>query len=68
MHCSPCSQANSGFYLEVVKDGTVLERIDLDAGSQFVVGRIPLCDIMAEHPSLSRYHAVLQHSTDGVYG
>ena len=32
----------------------------------FVFGRFETCDIVAEHPSLSRFHAVIQHSRDGL--
>ena len=26
-----------------------------------VFGRLPVCDVALEHPSISRYHAILQH-------
>ena len=44
---------------KVIKNGTVLEKIVLD--KEYVsFGR--LGDILCEHPSLSRHHAVLQYS------
>ncbi len=30
--------------------------------SFLVMGRLPVCDIELEHPSVSRYHAVVQFS------
>ncbi len=47
------------FYKKVIKNGTVLEKIVLN--KEFVsLGR--LGDILCEHPSLSRFHAILQYS------
>ncbi|XP_013394310.1 kanadaptin [Lingula anatina] len=46
---------------EVLKNGLILDSIDLTKRSFHVVGRLPSCDITLEHPSLSRYHAVMQY-------
>ena len=54
------------YHLEVIKGGTTLEPIDLCTGrSYFVVGRMVDCQIPLQHPSLSRYHAVLQYGRQG---
>src|SRR5437660_165788 len=36
------------------------------AGSRVVIGRAPDCDVCLQHPSVSRYHALLERLPDGV--
>ena len=43
------------YYLEVLKTGTIVDTIQLKDKSFFTVGRLANCDIILEHPSLSRY-------------
>ena len=50
------------YSLEVIKNGSIIEKIDLDSKAFYVIGRLPSCNIPMEHPSMSRYHAVLQYS------
>lgn len=50
------------FAFEVIKNGSVIDNIDLTKKSFYVIGRLPSCDVPMEHPSLSRHHAVLQYS------
>lgn len=50
------------FALEVIKNGAIIDNIDLTPKAFHVIGRLPSCDIPMEHPSLSRHHAVLQYS------
>jgi len=52
---------DKSYYFEVVKNGAVAERVELTAKSYYVFGRLPSCDHSMDHPSLSRYHAVVQH-------
>ena len=42
------------YAVEVIKNGSVLETHPLQDKSFFVVGRLANCDIVLEHPSLSR--------------
>ena len=49
------------YKFEVIKNGTIVTNIDLTKKSFYVFGRLPTCDVPMEHPSLSRYHAVVQH-------
>lgn len=58
-----CADLNSPdcYYLEVIKNGAIVEKIKLD--KEFVVfGRLEGCDVLCEHPTLSRRHAILQYS------
>lgn len=54
------------FYLDTLKDGVLVSRERLDATkdgtprSSVRFGRHPSCDVVVEHPSTSRLHAVIQ--------
>ncbi|KNE69295.1 hypothetical protein AMAG_13675 [Allomyces macrogynus ATCC 38327] len=48
---------------EVLKNGVIVQEIAYPETKPFLtVGRLPTCDVDLEHPSISRYHAVLQSS------
>ena len=49
------------YSLEVLKNGCIISNIDLTSKPFHVFGRLPSCDISLEHPSVSRYHAVIQY-------
>lgn len=53
--------ATAPYSLETLKGGTVLGTRSLKGASCCLFGRLSSCDICLEHPSVSRYHAVLQH-------
>ncbi|KTG05139.1 hypothetical protein cypCar_00007767 [Cyprinus carpio] len=60
------------YSFELLKNGAILDTVPLTQSSYFVVGRLPVCDVSLEHPSISRYHAVVQYrgraGQDGVLG
>ncbi|KAF9167553.1 Kanadaptin [Mortierella sp. AD011] len=56
---------NQQFYFEVIKNGVVVEKINAPEKEFIVIGRLPMCDLEMEHPSLSRYHAVVQFKSNG---
>ncbi|XP_040286581.1 kanadaptin [Bufo bufo] len=49
------------YSLEVIKGGSILSTKSLNGASWTVFGRLPTCHVSLEHPSVSRYHAVLQY-------
>ncbi|KAF5896218.1 kanadaptin-like isoform X2, partial [Clarias magur] len=49
------------YTFELLKNGSILDTVPLSQQSYFVVGRLPVCNISLEHPSISRYHAVVQY-------
>jgi pSer/pThr/pTyr-binding forkhead associated (FHA) protein len=51
--------------LEVVRAGVELEPIALSAKACYLVGRIPVCDIVLENDTVSRQHAVFQSRSNG---
>nr|XP_033792750.1 kanadaptin [Geotrypetes seraphini] len=53
--------ADADYSLETVKGGCVLHRRPLAGTGRLLFGRLPACDVSLEHPSVSRYHAVLQY-------
>ncbi|XP_056623278.1 kanadaptin [Triplophysa dalaica] len=57
------------YSFELLKNGAILDTVPMSQRSYFVVGRLPVCDVSLEHPSISRYHAVLQfRGLAGQYG
>uniref|UniRef100_A0A2K6EPD9 Solute carrier family 4 member 1 adaptor protein n=1 Tax=Propithecus coquereli TaxID=379532 RepID=A0A2K6EPD9_PROCO len=53
------------YSLETLKGGTILGTRSLKGTSYCLFGRLSSCDVCLEHPSVSRYHAVLQHRASG---
>ena len=53
------------YNMEMVKNGCIISNVDLTDKAFYVFGRLPLCDVVLEHPSISRYHAVVQYRPDG---
>ncbi|CAK4140040.1 unnamed protein product [Aphanomyces euteiches] len=55
-----------GLSLEVIKSGSIVDTIQLSTKSFFVAGRMePLCDLVLQHPSVSRTHATFQFDRKG---
>lgn len=55
--CYPCRYQ---FKLETLKGGQIIEQMALTKRSCFKFGRSPGCEVVLEHPSISRLHAVIQ--------
>lgn len=49
------------YKLEVLKSGVIIEKIDLTERSFHVIGRLPSCHLSLTHPTISRYHAIIQY-------
>ena len=57
--------AENKYSLTILKEGIVRDTLDLTGKSTMTFGRHPTaCDVSIEHPSCSRYHAVLQYCTE----
>lgn len=48
------------FSFEIIKNGTFVETYNITS-SYVVFGRLDVCNIVFEHPSVSRYHAIVQY-------
>ncbi|XP_050453381.1 kanadaptin [Cataglyphis hispanica] len=51
------------YKLEVLKSGIIVEKIDLTERSFYILGRLPSCNLPLAHPTISRYHAIIQYRT-----
>lgn len=49
------------YYLELLKGGCIKSTKYLTDKPYYLFGRLPNCDIVMEHPSISRYHAIIQY-------
>jgi hypothetical protein len=57
----------AGFFLEVLKNGQVVEKIDVSEKAFYTFGRDGgSVDVGLQHGSISRLHAVLQHGQGGT--
>lgn len=54
----------AAYSFEVLKNGTIIDVIHLNRPIS-VVGRLAQCDIVMEHPSLSRFHCIIQYRLVG---
>ena len=52
--------SSEDFSLEVLKDGAIVDVVDLRGRDFVTLGRTPDNDVVLEHPSSSRLHAVVQ--------
>ncbi|KAL5727379.1 hypothetical protein ACHQM5_000585 [Ranunculus cassubicifolius] len=53
------------FFLEVLKDGTIIEQLNVMEKGAYMFGRVELCDFVLDHPTISRFHAVMQFKQSG---
>lgn len=53
------------YYLEVLKDGEVLDRINLDRRRHIFGRQFQTCDFVLDHQSVSRQHAVVVPHKNG---
>ncbi|KAL4378097.1 hypothetical protein GQ457_02G006100 [Hibiscus cannabinus] len=53
------------FFLEVLKDGCIVDQFKVYEKGAYMFGRVDLCDFVLEHPTISRFHAVLQFRSSG---
>ena len=52
-------------FFEILKNGSQLDNMPVPLKPFSSIGRLPNCDMSLEHPSISRYHAVLQFGAAG---
>ncbi|XP_037480982.1 protein phosphatase 1 regulatory inhibitor subunit PPP1R8 homolog [Triticum dicoccoides] len=56
------------YYLEVMKDGNAIDRINLDKKRHIFGRQVPACEIVLDHQSVSRQHAaVVPHKNGSIY-
>lgn len=53
------------YYLEVLKDGDVIDRINLEKKRHIFGRQVPACDFVLDHQSVSRQHAAVVPHRNG---
>ncbi|XP_010528438.1 PREDICTED: kanadaptin [Tarenaya hassleriana] len=53
------------FQLEVLKEGSIVGKFDVNEKGAYMFGRADICDFVLEHPTISRFHAVIQYKRGG---
>lgn len=56
------------FYLEVLKDGDVIDRINLEKKRHIFGRQVPACEFVLDHQSVSRQHAAVVPHKNGRLG
>jgi pSer/pThr/pTyr-binding forkhead associated (FHA) protein len=56
------------YALEVLRNGTIVDNIDLCQRAYTVFGRAPDSDVILENPTISRYHAIIQYKSEFEHG
>ena len=56
------------YTLEVLRNGTIVENVDLSQRAYTVFGRAPDSDVILENPTISRYHAIVQYKSEFEHG
>ncbi|XP_044756683.1 kanadaptin [Coccinella septempunctata] len=56
--------SSQNYYFEILKDGSIIDTVNLMGKSYWLFGRLANCDIPMQHPTISRYHAVLQYRSE----
>ncbi|CEP11132.1 hypothetical protein [Parasitella parasitica] len=59
------AQPSYTYRLEVLKNGASIDTVQGPKKEFVTIGRLPICDILMEHPSISRYQAIMQFDHDG---
>ena len=54
-----CCVCNKNYSFEILKSGVMKGEIDLTEKPCYIFGRLDGCDVIMEHPSISRYHAAV---------
>ncbi|KAG5888520.1 hypothetical protein JTB14_009572 [Gonioctena quinquepunctata] len=52
------------YVFDVLKNGSIVDTIPLMSKPYWVFGRLACCNICMQHPTISRYHAILQYRKD----
>jgi pSer/pThr/pTyr-binding forkhead associated (FHA) protein len=56
------------YTLEVLRNGSIIDYISLSHRPYTVFGRSPDSDVVLEHPTISRYHAIIQYKSEFEHG
>lgn len=57
-----------GYIIEVLREGSLVNTKQVSERDHYKFGRTPDCDVVLEHPSASRLHAVLQYNGETKVG
>lgn len=60
-----CVTPHQLWWIDTSKDGAVGDTLEISRKSVCVIGRSSTCDVVLDHPSISRQHAVLMHLSTG---